>query len=190
MVMAYLAAALVGLAFGGADQYLGSLVTLGPWSAAVSAMSAPWLLLPFVFGATQRRRRRAMLLGLLVTVAALTGYFALTLSPLEGVPFSRFPADLVALAHSNLRNIVGGLVAGPAFGVLGHRWRATRSLSAAGLVALAFCLEPLARLAVGQLSWPTVVWGIEVAVGACLGGYFLIAGAMYRERIPGVGSAP
>jgi len=182
--MAYLVAALVGLAFGGADQYLGSLVTLGSWSYAVSAMSAPWLLLPFVFGATQRQRRHAMLLGLVVTVSALTGYFALTLSPLEGVPLSRFPADLVALVPSNLHNLVGGLVTGPIFGLFGYRWRTTRSLSAAAWVAAAFCLEPLARLAVGQLSWPTIVCGIEVAVGACLGGYFAVARTIHRQRLP------
>ena len=181
--MTYFVAVLVGLVFGGADQYLGSLLTLGPWAFAVSAMSAPWLLLPFVFGAAQRQGRPAMLLGLVVTVSALTGYFALTLSPLEGVPLSHFPADLVALVRSNLRNIVGGLVTGPTFGLLGHRWRTTRSLSAAGLVAAAFCLEPLARLATGQLSWPSIVWGIEVAVGACLGGCFVVARTIHRQRI-------
>jgi hypothetical protein len=181
--VAYLVAALVGLGFGGADQYLGSLVSLGSWSHAVSGMSAPWLLLPFAFGATQRHRRHAMLLGLVATVSALTGYFALTLSPLESVPLSHFPADLAALARSNLLNIVGGLVTGPSFGLLGYRWRATRSLSAAALVAAAFCLEPFARLAVGQLAWPTIVWGIEVAAGACLAGCFVLARTTHRRGI-------
>jgi cytochrome c-type biogenesis protein CcmE len=55
------------------------------------------------------QRRRARLLGLMVAVAALAGYFALTLSPLENVPLSRFPGDLVALAHSQLRYIIGAL---------------------------------------------------------------------------------
>ena len=171
--MVYLLAVVVGFVFGGADQYLGSLVTLGPWASSVSAMSAPWLLLPFVFGSTQVQRRRAILLGLTVTVSALAGYFALTLSPLEGVPISRFPADLVALAHSNLRNIVGGLVTGPLFGALGQRWRVSRSWLSAALVAAAFCLEPLARLGVGQLPRPDIVWATEIALGVCLGAYFV-----------------
>jgi hypothetical protein len=174
-------AVLVGLVFGGADQYLGSRVMLGPWASSASAMSAPWLLLPFVFGSTQLQRRRAMLLGLTVTVSALAGYFALTLSPLESVPLSRFPADLVALAHSNLRNIVGGLVTGPVFGALGQRWRVTRSWLSAGLLAAAFCLEPLARLGVGQLPGPNIVWGIEIALGACLCGYFAAARTIRRS---------
>jgi len=164
-----------GLLFGGADQYLGSLVRLGPWASSVSAMSAPWLLLPFVFGSTQLDPRRAMLLGLTVTASALAGYFALTLSPLESVPLSHFPADLVALAHSNVRIIVAGLVTGPVFGALGRRWRITRSWLSAGLLAAAFCLEPLARLGVGQLPRPNIVWGVEIALGVCLCGYFTAA---------------
>src|SRR5262249_58567658 len=48
--MAYVLAALAGLAFGAADQYLGSFSALGGWTAAVSGLSAPWLLLPFVAG--------------------------------------------------------------------------------------------------------------------------------------------
>ena len=108
-----------------------------------------------------------------VTVAALAGYFALTLSPLEGVALGRFPGDLVALARSNLRNIVGGLVTGPLFGALGWRWRTTHSRASAVLVAAAFCLEPVARLAAGQLSSPAVVWGVEVMLGVALAGYFL-----------------
>ena len=175
--MVYLAAVAFGLVFGGADQYLGSRVTLGPWAYSVSAMSAPWLALPFVFGSAQRDRRRAIVVGLTVTVAALAGYFALTLSPWEGVPLGRFPGDLVALAHSNLRNIVGGLITGPLFGGLGWRWRTTRSWASAGLLAAAFCLEPVARLAAGQLSSPAAVWGVEVLLGAVLAGYFAVAGA-------------
>lgn len=171
----YLFAIAFGLAFGGADQYLGSRVTLGPWASSVSAMSAPWLLLPFVFGSGQLQRRRAILIGLTVTLAALAGYFALTLSPLEGVALGRFPGDLAALARSNVRNIVGGLISGPLFGALGWRWRTVRSRASAGLVAAAFCLEPLARLAAGQLSSPAVVWAVEVALGVGLAGYFLRA---------------
>jgi hypothetical protein len=48
-------------------------------------MSAPWLILPLAFGYTQRQPGRAALAGLLATAAALTGFFAMTLSPVEGV---------------------------------------------------------------------------------------------------------
>jgi hypothetical protein len=178
---ACLVAIAVGFVFGGADQYLGSRVALGPWTSSVSAMSAPWLLLPFAFGATALERRRAMLVGLVVTLAALAGYFALTLSPWEGVSPGRVPDDLAALLDSNLRIIVGGLVTGPLFGALGWRWRARRSWSSAALLAAAFCLEPLARLATGRLDGPVLVWGVEVALGACLAGFFAVAGAVRRR---------
>ncbi len=181
--MVFLFAVAFGLVFGGADQYLGSRVTLGPWASSVSAMSAPWLALPFVFGSAELERRRAVVVGLTVTLAALAGYFALTLSPWEGVPLGRFPGDLVALAHSNIRNIAGGLVSGPLFGALGWRWRTTRSWASAGLLAAAFCLEPVARLAVGQLSSPAAVWGIEVALGVLLAGYVVIIGAARRRSV-------
>jgi len=72
---AFFVAVVFGFVFGAADQYLGSRVTLGLWAATVSTASAPWLVLPFAFGCSQVRPRRAMLLGLVVTVAALAGYF-------------------------------------------------------------------------------------------------------------------
>ena len=87
--MAYVAAVIVGLLYGAVDQYLGSLTFLvhfGRWPSTASQMSAPWLVLPFLLGCSQVRARRAALLGLVVTEAALIGYFAMTVSPLEGVP--------------------------------------------------------------------------------------------------------
>ena len=91
--MGYLIAILGGFAFGAGDQYLGSLTAgsvLGTWTWTVSGMSAPWLVLPFVAGMTQERARRAMALGLVATMAALAGYFAMSHSPLEGVPLDQF----------------------------------------------------------------------------------------------------
>ena len=80
---------MVGFAFGAADQYLGSRVSLGLWAATVSGASAPWLVVPFAFRCSQVRPYRAMALGLVVTLAALAGYFTLMWSPLEGVALSR-----------------------------------------------------------------------------------------------------
>ena len=178
--MAFVLAAVVGFAFGGADQYLGSLLVLHPWSVSVSQMSAPWLILPFSFGTTQPRPRMAALLGTTVVLGALLGYFALTLSPFEGVALARFPADWIALADSNHAVIVGGLLTAPVFGLLGHRWRERRSPVAAAAVAGALCLEPLARLATGRLFAPNAVWLIEVALGLLATAYFI----RYRSRHP------
>jgi hypothetical protein len=180
----FVVVALVGLAFGAGDQYLGSLksmVALGPWTVSVSQMSALWLLLPFAFGCTQDRPRRAMVAGLAATVAALVGYFAMTLSPMEGVSLSSAAAGILPLLRSNLLVIVGGLVTAPAFGLLGQRWRVSRSWVSAALVAGALLLEPLARQVDGRLFGPSWVWAAEIAVGACLVAGFLVAGTARRR---------
>jgi hypothetical protein len=174
--MAFLLATLAGLAYGGADQYLGSLrpmVLLGSWTPTVSQMSAPWLLLPFMLGATQIHVRRAMVLGFVTTQAALLGYFAMTLSPIEGVAPASVPAGAVALLSENAVYVVGGLVTGPLYGLLGQRWRVRRWWVSAVLVAGALCLEPGARAAAGRLFPPSVVWAAEVALGALIAVYFV-----------------
>jgi hypothetical protein len=176
---AFFVAILLGFAFGGTDQYLRTLrclTTLGPWTTTVSGMSAPWLLLPFAFGLTQTRPRRAMLLGLVATMAALAGYFTLMWSPLEGAKSSEILAHLPTWLRTQQTNIAGGLVTGPLFGLLGQRWRVARSWASAALIAGAFCLEPLARWASGRLWGPSLVWKIEVASGAGLALFFLVAG--------------
>jgi len=182
--MIFWVAILVGAAFGAADQYLGSLrslVTLGPWAVAVSGMSAPWLLLPFVFGCTQARPRRAMLVGLIATLSALFGYFAMTVSPMEGVALKDLPEAGAALLRSNGLVIVGGIATAPGFGFLGQRWRTDRWWIGGAVVAGAFLLEPLALLATGRLSGPGWIWLAEMAAGACLALGFLVAGSRARR---------
>ena len=39
-LVAFLIAAILGLAFGAADQYLGSMSWLGPWASTAAQMSA------------------------------------------------------------------------------------------------------------------------------------------------------
>ena len=173
---------MTGAVFGGADQYLGSRISLGAWAYSVSGMSAPWLLLPFLWGLTQTDRRRAMALGLTAIMAALLGYFALTLSPLEGVPLRAVPAGFAALASSNSDWVVGGLIGGPLFGLLGHRWRTARSWPAAAVVAAAFCFEPLVRLGTGRLTPATAVWLVEAAFGAGMAGYVVATSAARARR--------
>ena len=176
--MIFVLAALAGLVFGAGDQYLGSLrsmVALGPWTVSVSQMSALWLLLPFAFGCTQDRPRRAIAVGLVATVSALVGYFAMTLSPIEGVALSSAPAGILPLLRSNVLVIVGGLVTAPAFGLLGQRWRLSRSWASGAFVAGALLLEPLARQIDGRLFGPSWVWAAEVAIGTCLVAGFVVA---------------
>jgi len=186
--MIWVAAVVVGLAFGAGDQYLGSLrslVTLGPWAVAVSGMSAPWLLLPFVFGCTQDRAGRAAIVGLVATTSALAGYFAMTVSPMEGVALRSLPGAGEALLRSNLPVIVGGLVSAPVFGVLGRRWRTDRWWVAAVAVGGAFVLEPVALLISGRLSGPAWIWVAESVFGLLLLSGLAATGTAERRRPEG-----
>jgi hypothetical protein len=183
--MAYFLVALLGLAFGATDQQLGTLTSeLGPWTSTAAQMSAPWLLLPFLVGTTQQDVRRAAVLGLVVTASALAGYFAMTYSPLEIHPwtFDRFTTGFVAVTTSgyNPFYILGGLVTGPVFGLLGQGWRLRRSWISAAMVTGALCLEPLARWASGQLMPPAPVWVVEVVLGAVVAALF--ANALMAQR--------
>ena len=179
-----LVAIVVGFAFGATDQYLGSrVITLGLWAATVSQLSASWLVLAFVFGYTQTRPGRAALVGLVATLAGLAGYFAMMWSPVEGVPFGQFAAQWPTLLASQWLNIAGGLLTGPLFGFLGHRWRTRRWWPSAALVAGAICLEPAARWVTGRLLPPDFVWGIEVVVGLALVLVFGILTMTRRRQI-------
>lgn len=185
--MAFFLAALLGLAFGAADQQLGTLTAeLGPWTSTAAQMSAPWLVLPFLIGLTQSDARRAAVLGLVVTASALVGYFAMTYSPLEIHPWTldRFTSGFVAVTTSgyNPFYILGGLVTGPLFGWLGQRWRLRRSWGSAAIVTGALCLEPLARSASGQLMPPAPVWVAEVVFGIVVAALFAYA-LMAQRRL-------
>jgi hypothetical protein len=187
LTMVFVLAAILGLVFGAGDQYLGSMSWVGSWAATAAQVSAPWLILPFVIGTTQQRSRRAAMLGLVVTVSALLGYFAMTYSPMETHPWTsaRFLAGMVAVTTRGWYNplyILGGVVMGPLFGVLGQRWRVRRWWVSAAIVAGALCMEPVARFATGQLAPPAPVWTIEIIAGAIVGALFVYTLMAWRRR--------
>ena len=175
--MAFLVIVIGGLVFGAGDQYLGTVHAMnavGLWTESVSVLSAPWLILPFLVGWTQGRPRRAAVTGLVVTLSALAGYFAMTLSPMEGVHFSL--VQLRGLLGTNQLNEIGGLVFGPLFGWLGYRWHAGRSWVAAVLVTGALCLEPLAVTVAGRnVGRSGFVEAFEIVVGVVVGTWFLVS---------------
>jgi hypothetical protein len=182
--MVFLLAALVGAVFGGADQYLGSLSAI-PWLVDSSLLSAPWLLLPFVFGCTQRSSKRAMVIGCVTTAFALIGYFVMTLSPVEGVHLHGSLAPVLGLLRSERTVIVGSVFTAPLYGFLGYEWRAKKAWVSALLVGGAFCLEPLALAMVGRLPQRTDVWVAEICLGVVLIGY-LSWSKMLSRRSHGV----
>lgn len=167
--------------FGAADQYLGSFPTLS-WGASASLLSAPWLLIAFVAGWTQRTNRGGMVVGLACTYAALVGYGLMTLSPVEGAHLTWRTA--LGFCQSEAPVLVGGLLTGPLFGWFGHRWRVSRAWLGALLTAAAFCFEPLAQTIVnpGVISSRPVMTA-EIAVGIALLGYVGVAVA-HRRRPP------
>jgi Family of unknown function (DUF6518) len=164
-------ALLLSAAFGAGDQYLGSLTGSGHawaagWSSDISLLSAPWLVLPFVAGATQREPRRAALLGLACTYAALLGYGLMTLSPVEHAHITM--ATVRSFLISERAVLVGGIVTGPLFGWFGQQWRTRRAVAGALVTAAALCLEPLVRRATVDPIGYRDVWLAEVAAGLAL----------------------
>jgi hypothetical protein len=170
--MASLLALVLAFLFGGVDQYLGSFSAY-PWAADISLLSAPWLVLPFVAGYTQRDAKRATLLGLGCTLVALVGYALMTLSPFEN---AHLTARAVAgFTQSSSRVIIGAFFTGPLFGWLGYRWRARRAWGGALVAAGALCLEPLARVYAGNEIRFRGVWMTEVAIGIASAVYVAVA---------------
>jgi hypothetical protein len=143
-----------------------------PWAADVSLLSAPWLVVAFLAGSTQRDARRGALLGLACTFVALLGYGLMTLSPVENAHLG--VQTVRGFVESERRVLVGGLVTGPLFGWFGQRWRARRAWFGALATAAALCLEPLARIRAGQPTRFRTVSMTEVLVGLALATYFVV----------------
>ena len=194
-------------AFGAIDQYLGALPS--SLLTAVSGISAPWLLVPFVAGAAQASQRRAALVGLTATWLSVLAYVVMIVSPMEGTHLGPRPAGLIgswnqlsphlflATLASQWLWFAGGLITGPLYGWLGYRWHARRSRAAALLAVLPALLEPAARwLAsrhdpafVSGLAFQRPGYGpaviaevIELAVGLVLTGVVVSAMARTRPR--------
>jgi Family of unknown function (DUF6518) len=171
-------------AFGAADQFLGARAWLaGSWATDASLLSAPWLLVAFFAGWSQPTLKRAVVFGFGCTVAALVGYSAMTLSPIEGAMVSAQEVRGLVLGQSAY--VVGGLLTGPLFGWFGYRWRTSRDWRSALVAAAIVCCEPLAHAAVGARVSFRGVWAAEVAVGLVMVVYAIAAARHHR---PSVGS--
>jgi Family of unknown function (DUF6518) len=162
----------VAAAFGAVDQFLGARSwVVGSWAIDVSLLSAPWLLLAFFAGWAQRSAKRAVILGWGCTMAALAGYMAMTLSPVEGAVVST--TEVRGLLVGQGAYVVGGLLTGPLFGWFGYRWRTRRDWKSALAAALVVCCEPLAHAAAGTAVSFRGVWAAEVIVGLVMALYVL-----------------
>jgi hypothetical protein len=186
-------AILIGAAvFGGIDQYLGAQYS--PFLIEVSGLSAPWLLLPFLAGATQPAARPAALLGLATTWLAVAAYSFTAVTPIEGAHFTS-QAYLGDLARQ-WPWLAGGLISGPLYGWLGHRFRTHRSWIVGLLAALPVLLEPVGRwltthfgldqILRWEFSWPPAGLGhgavTAMLAEACLGLLLIAATAAVALR--------
>jgi hypothetical protein len=157
-------ALVLATAFGAGVEYLGSLGH-HPWGA-VRSLSAPWLLLAFVAGATQRGPKRGAILGLACTYAALAGYGLMLLQ--NGGAHHLTPGEALAYLGHEDKVFVASLVTAPLFGWFGSRWRNGAAITGALVTAAAFCLEPLARAVAAEPIRFLDVALAEVAVGVAL----------------------
>jgi hypothetical protein len=135
----------------------------------ISLLSAPWLLLAFFAGVTQRESRRAALLGIGCIFSALIGYGAMTLSPVESAHMS--VGTIGAFVGSEGGVFIGGMVTGPLFAWFGQRWRVHRAWRGALVTAAALSFEPLARIPTGHGIRSSTVLLTEVAVGIAMAAY-------------------
>ncbi len=153
----------------------------------VGNLCAPWLVLAFLAGRVQRRRRWAALAGVATDVACVAGFYSEFLFlPLDSMGLSPGTPVRVAVTTDVERwltfiapwlgaAVLGGLV----YGLLGWWWRTARPLAAAVALGLPFVAEPaLWPLEDGFYRGPWPLWAVEVAVGLAVVG--LMAAARRR----------
>ena len=143
-------------AFGMAEQWAGAQWAGGGRPAAVAAlggMTAPWLALPFLAGASRARRRSARVLGSAVTLVALAGFLVANAGSVQN--FLDSPStDFLSMVLNPW--YLGAVVSGLAYASLGYRWRVTRSWRPALAVTAPVMLEPGLRWWLssrGMLTW-------------------------------------
>jgi hypothetical protein len=164
----------------------------------IGNFSAPWAVVPFVAGWSQRRVVPAMLVAVLAEVACVVGFYDLPGMltgfckgmPLDyclGAPQGTSPVSLeltlfqIWLRGSAGQWLIAGVGAGVVYGYLGAWWGRTRSLVPAALLVLPFFVEPLAWQAYeGHLRGPAFIWGCEALVGAGLLAVMVLA----SRRLP------
>jgi hypothetical protein len=139
---------------------------------ALGNLSAPWVVVPFLAGATCSSVPRAALTGLAATLAAFFGFYVAEALILDLGPHPWY-VDLQLTLGSGHVYEVWGVLSGSVYGALGGIWTARRTAIAPLAVALAFAAEPLIVWGLGRagiwgpgelLSFPAL-WVTEVAIG-------------------------
>ncbi len=152
----------------------------------IGNLSAPWAVLAFLAGSSQRRVVPAVLVAVLAEVACVVGFYDLpghligfckgmSLAYCLGAPQGSSPISLeltlfqIWLRGSPAQWLIAGVGAGIVYGYLGAWWGRSRSVVPAALLALPFFVEPLAWQAYDDyLKGPAIIWLYEALVGAGL----------------------
>ncbi len=136
---------------------------------------APWLILAFIGGAVAGGRsvRRAAAVGLLVSLAGLSGFYLANTFVLDLGPHA-WLTDLRLTFDAGRRYFELAVLSGPVFGVVGG-WRVRARSAAVGVgVAALLVFEPFAQMIYyppqgGNFADYLVVGAVELVAGIALG---------------------
>lgn len=143
---------------------------------ALGNVSAPWLLLAFIAGATAARGRllSAAAAGITASLAALLSFYVAE-SRLLDLGAHSWLVDLRLAVVAGRIYIATALMSGPIFGVLGGVWSRRRAPLVGLTVGAMFVLEPVAVWLVehwqgsvastGLLTQYPWLWGGEIVLG-------------------------
>ena len=151
----------------------------------IGNFSAPWAVLAFVAGWSQRRPAPAMVAGVLAEVACVVGFYNLpdylvSICPVGPGGHCRDVAQGTPPVLAVLTGLgpwiqfasiwlIAGVGAGIVYGYLGAWWARSHSLVPVVLLALPFFMEPVAwRVLDGHLKGPATIWVGEAIVGVGL----------------------
>ena len=160
--------------FGAVEQWAGAQNP--PFVAALGGMSAPWLVLPFLVGASRASRRSALVLGFAVVLVAVAGFLAAGVGLVQTLTSG--PSAVLWAMLGHLPWLLGAMVSGPVFGLLGYEWRVTRSWWLALAATAPVMLEPALRWRLS--SWGILIWEpyASVAWAEALAGLALTVAAI------------
>jgi hypothetical protein len=138
------------------DEGGDGLTTASHVRAAIGNLSSPWLLVGLLAGAAGTGVGGGALIGLAATMAALTGFYALT-GAVIGLDGQHFPRSALLWMSANRVYYAAGVASGLVCGAVGgwwrarHGWRTSPARTASVLVGSLLVAEPLVLVGMGLL---------------------------------------
>ncbi len=168
--------------FGAVEQWAGA--GHSAFVTALGGMAAPWLVLPFLVGASRASRGSARVLGFAVALVAVIGFLTANAGLVQALTSG--PSAVLWVMLGQLPWLFGAVVSGPVYGLLGYSWRVTRSWPVALAVTAPVMLEPALRWRLS--SWGILIWKpyAPVAWAEALTGLAFTAAAITIGRRGGI----